>query len=92
MPLSDFNLMVCAFRITKNSNIDKNDFVNVFNKASLNNIMPTKQKSSSNLTPINYKSNNVSRANSREKQFGFNTNSKASITDYDSQKTFSALS
>ena len=35
MPLNDFNTMVCAFRVTKNSIIARPDFMNVFNKASL---------------------------------------------------------
>jgi hypothetical protein len=35
MPLNEFNTMVCAFRVTKNSIISRADFMNVFNKASL---------------------------------------------------------
>jgi len=35
MPINDFNTMVCAFRVTKNSIIQRPDFMSVFNKASL---------------------------------------------------------
>lgn len=35
MPINDFNTMVCAFRVIKNSIIQRADFMSVFNRASL---------------------------------------------------------
>ena len=35
MPLGEFNVSICGFRLTKNKFISKPDFIEVFNKAQI---------------------------------------------------------